>query len=44
MKAVEAKYSDEKYYERVPLEAFEEEFVDAKTLGCYKRLCLSLCC
>lgn len=33
MKAVEAKYSDEKYYERVPLEAFEEEFVDAKNLG-----------
>lgn len=33
MKAVEAKYSDEKYYERVPLEAFEEDFVDAKDLG-----------
>ena len=33
MKAVESKYSSEKYYERVPLEAFEEEFVDAKNLG-----------
>lgn len=33
MKAVEAKYSDEKYYERVPLEAFEESFIDAKNLG-----------
>lgn len=33
MKAVESKYSDEKYYERVPLEAFEEDFVDAKNLG-----------
>ena len=33
MKAVETKYSSEKYYERVPLEAFEEDFVDAKNLG-----------
>lgn len=33
MKAVEAKYSDKEYYERVPLEAFEEDFVDAKNLG-----------
>lgn len=33
MKAVEAKYPDKEYYERVPLEAFEEDFVDAKNLG-----------
>lgn len=33
MKAVEAKYPDKEYYERVPLEAFEEDFVDAKDLG-----------
>ena len=33
MKAVEATYPDKAYYERVPLEAFAEDFVDAKDLG-----------
>jgi Ftsk/SpoIIIE family protein len=33
MKAVEAKYTDKEYYERVPLEVFEEDFVEAKNLG-----------